>query len=241
MTDEESVAAQPLSADDPTVTPWAEARERLAEGNWYWLATARPDGRPHVRPVLGVWLDGALYFCTSPASRKGKNLAREARCAITAASDALHLVVEGEAAKVSDDATLRRVAKAYASKYGWQVTVRDGALYGDGAPTAGPPPYGVYVVTPTTVFGFGTDDSFSPTRWRFPRRGPNEGRRDTGSKGGGQTPGGSVPGRPSEDLFSEDARRHVERHGITRPATTKRPPRVRTHGSETNDRSKYHD
>ncbi len=37
MTDEESVAAQPLSAGDPTVTPWAEARERLAEGDWYWL------------------------------------------------------------------------------------------------------------------------------------------------------------------------------------------------------------
>ena len=186
MAGKEPVAAQPLSADDPTVTPWAEARKRLAEGDWYWLATASPDGRPHVRPVLAVWLDGALYFSTSPASRKGKNLARDARCVIAAEGDALHLVVEGEAAKVSDDTTLRRVAEAYASKYGWQVAVRDGAFHADGAPTAGPPPYDVYAVTPTTAFGFGTDESFSPTRWRFSRRGPNEGRRDTGSEGGGQ-------------------------------------------------------
>jgi hypothetical protein len=52
----------------------------------------------------------------------------------------LDLVVEGEAAKVSDMVTLHRVAEAYASKYGWSVTVRGGAFYADGAPTAGPPP-----------------------------------------------------------------------------------------------------
>ena len=48
-----------------------------------------------------------------------------------------------------------------------RIKVRDGAFYGDGAPTAGPPPYEVYAVTPATVFGFGEDESFSATRWRF--------------------------------------------------------------------------
>jgi hypothetical protein len=32
------------------------------------------------------------------------------------------------------------VAEAYAAKYEWPVTVRDGAFDADGAPTAGPPP-----------------------------------------------------------------------------------------------------
>ena len=68
---------------------------------------------------------------------------------------------------MSDEARLRRVAAVYASKYGWQVDVRDGAFYAEGAPTAGRPPYGVYEVTPTTIFGFGTDESFNATRWRF--------------------------------------------------------------------------
>jgi hypothetical protein len=50
----------------------------------------------------------------------------------------------------------------------WQLTVRDGAFQNaEGVPTAGPQPYDVYRVTPRVVFGFGTDEAFSPTRWRF--------------------------------------------------------------------------
>jgi hypothetical protein len=59
------------------------------------------------------------------------------------------------------------VAEAYAAKYGWRVAIRDGAFVADGAPTAGPPPYDVYELTPATVFGFGTDEQHGATRWRF--------------------------------------------------------------------------
>jgi hypothetical protein len=46
--------------------------------------------------------------------------------------------------------------------------VRDGAFHDtEVAPTADPPPYDVYEVIPKTAFGFGTDESFSPTRWDF--------------------------------------------------------------------------
>jgi nitroimidazol reductase NimA-like FMN-containing flavoprotein (pyridoxamine 5'-phosphate oxidase superfamily) len=133
----------------------------------YWLATVRPDGRPHLVPVLAIWVDGALHFVASPTSRKAKNLASNAHCVIATGSDGLDLVVEGEAAKVTDEAMLHRVADVYMSKHEWPVTVRDGAFYGEGAPTAGPPPYEVYEVAPTTAFGLATDESFSPTRWRF--------------------------------------------------------------------------
>ena len=94
---------------------------------WQVVATVRPDGKPHVMPVLAVWLDSALYFVAGPASRKARNLARNAHCVLTVAVEDAHLVVEGEAVKVSDDATLHRVAGVYASKYAWHVTVRDGA------------------------------------------------------------------------------------------------------------------
>ena len=73
------------------------------------------------------------------------------------------------AARLTDEAGLRRVAAIYAAK-GWHVTVRDGAFQDtEGAPTAGPPPYDVYVVTPTVAFGFGTgaENWDHPTRWRF--------------------------------------------------------------------------
>jgi hypothetical protein len=61
---------------------------------------------------------------------------------------------------------------------GWHVTVRDGAFHHEtgGAPTAGPPPYDVYELRSTVAFGFGTDETFVPTRWRFPER-PDRGNR----------------------------------------------------------------
>jgi hypothetical protein len=148
--------------------PWAEARARLAEAEDYWLATVRPDGRPHLVPVLAVVVDGTLHFSAGHETRKAKNLARSPRCVVAINGSGLDLVLEGTISKVTDEAILRLVAEAYVSKYGWHVTVRDGAFHAaGGAPTAGPPPYFVYAVTPTKAFGLPTDEDFRPTRWRF--------------------------------------------------------------------------
>ena len=163
----EPVSAQPLSADDGSPTEWADARGRLEGAMLYWLATVRPDGRPHVMPLLGVWVDGALHFVAGATTRKARNLERESHRVITADSQGLHLVLEGEAATVRDEEELHRVAGVYASKYDWQVAVRDGAFYAEGAPTAGPPPYEVYKFTPSTIFAFSEDGSLSAMRWRF--------------------------------------------------------------------------
>jgi len=158
----------PANAGSTAPTPWAEGQRHLAEGRLYWLATVHPDGQPHVRPVLAVWLDDALYFACGANTRKRKNLVLDSRCTITTADDEAHLVLEGIAMRVHDSAKLKRVAEVYATKYDWLVTVRDGAFEAEyGAPTAGPPPYEVYEVTPRRVYGFGADETFSPTRWRF--------------------------------------------------------------------------
>jgi nitroimidazol reductase NimA-like FMN-containing flavoprotein (pyridoxamine 5'-phosphate oxidase superfamily) len=168
--EKQPVAVQSMIADDATPVPWAEACECLEKGSTYWLATVRPDGRPHAVPVLAVWVDGTLHFAASGTSRKAKNLARNSHCVITTSSDGLDLVIEGEAIKVHDRARLQCVADVYESKYDWHVTVRDGAFHdAEGAPTAGPPPFDVYEVVPTTAFAFGTDDETinAATRWHF--------------------------------------------------------------------------
>ncbi|UQT57067.1 pyridoxamine 5'-phosphate oxidase family protein [Streptomyces durmitorensis] len=41
--------------------PWAWAAQRLTAARTYWIATTRPDGRPHTRPVWGVWLEDGLW------------------------------------------------------------------------------------------------------------------------------------------------------------------------------------
>jgi hypothetical protein len=159
--------------------PWARVSERLEQGltqgpgsggpdrHTCWLATVRPDGTPHVMPLGALWMDGAFYFNTGATTRKGKNLASNRHCVITVATHDFDIVAEGEAVKVTDDAKLQRIAEAYAAQ-GWQPTVRDGALYAEySAPAAGPPPWDVYEMIPTTVFGLGTAEPYGATRWRF--------------------------------------------------------------------------
>lgn len=157
-----------FSSGDATATPWAEASRGLERAEVYWLATVLPDGRPHVTPLIAIWQDGALYFCTGADERKARNLERNSHCVITTGcndlDEGLDLVVEGETAKVSDETMLQRVADRYASKYEdpmWHFTVRDGVLTGGDGNTAV-----VYEVTPTTAFGF-RRGTFSQTRWRF--------------------------------------------------------------------------
>ncbi|WP_248904935.1 pyridoxamine 5'-phosphate oxidase family protein [Halocatena marina] len=166
MTDQKPTDVQPLG-DTTATTPWKKARQQLAESDYYWLTTNRPDKRPHTRPLLAVLTANSLYFSAGPTTRKSKNLVIDSHCSIATETDYFHFVVEGAARKVNDEGMLQNVADAYATKYGWQVDVRDGAVYADGAPTAGPPPYAVYEVAMATVFGFSLDESFTPTRWHF--------------------------------------------------------------------------
>ena len=164
-----------FSSEDAAPRAWREVRRHLEAAEVYWISTVRPDGRPHVTPLLSVWVDGGLYFCTGPDERKAKNMQRNPHCVLTtgcnALGEGLDVVVEGEASRVTDDARLGRVAGAYLSKYGeaWRYAVRDGAFYHDPGSLRGEDPGAawVYEVAPAKVFGFGKGEPYSQTRWRF--------------------------------------------------------------------------
>ena len=176
-----------FSSPDATALPWQDAEQHLQKAGVFWLSTVRPNGRPHVVPLIAVWLDGALYFSTGEEEQKARNLVKNAQVAITTGSNALteglDIVVEGEAVVVSDVARLRRVAEAYVAKYGegWRFAVRDGTFSPDtGSVSEGEEAHVlVFEVTPTKAFGFGRGDllaggpwragaRFSQSRWRFP-------------------------------------------------------------------------
>lgn len=161
------------SSGDAQPTRWVEAIEHLERAEIFWLSTVRPEGRPHVTPLLAVWLDDALYFCTGAHERKAKNLARNARCVLTTGCNTMNeagldLVVEGQAVQVSDPARLQRIADRYATKYGsdWRFTVHDDKFAHEARGIEGNLTV-VYEVRPVTAFGFGKGATFSQTRWRF--------------------------------------------------------------------------
>src|SRR5689334_4336853 len=103
--------------------PWERALETLENekiiGNQTaFLATTRPDGRPHLTGVGAIWFDGRVWIVSGPGTRKSQNLAERPDCSVAMSFDGLDLVIEGRAERVTDDATLQRVAEQYA-KGGW--------------------------------------------------------------------------------------------------------------------------
>jgi hypothetical protein len=56
------------------LVPWDHVEQRLNDARVYWLATSGPEGRPRVRPVDGLYLDGMLYVGGSPETRWVRDL-----------------------------------------------------------------------------------------------------------------------------------------------------------------------
>ncbi len=153
------------------VLDWNRAVEALAAGpagGTSFLSTIGSDGRPHAAGVGALWRDGDLYFVSGPDTRKSRNLAANPACTISASLPGMDVVVEGEAARVTDPATLERLAAHYRDQ-GWPAEVAGDAFTAPySAPSAGPPPWHLYVLNVHTVFGVGgTGPPPGATRWRF--------------------------------------------------------------------------
>jgi general stress protein 26 len=158
---------QRYSSDNATPVSWSQAVAALETAEVFWISTVRANWHPHITPMIAVWLDQALYFCTGPTEQKARNLAANPHLAITTGCNTLgsglDLVIEGNAAQLTDKAVLQRVADQYLAKYGrdWAFTVTENGFNGDGGFAL------VFEVTPTTAYGFGKGEPFSHTRWRF--------------------------------------------------------------------------
>jgi PPOX class probable F420-dependent enzyme len=160
---------------------WSGISERLERGvpqapgtggpdrHTCWLTTLNPDGSPHVTGVGGLWADGTFWFATGAGTRKGRNVARDPRCALSVAVHEFDLVVEGEAARVDDPTVVAEMARRWAAE-GWPVQSDESgvALTAEySAQSAGPPPWHVYGLVPRTATAVETVEPGRATRWRF--------------------------------------------------------------------------
>src|SRR2546421_8810405 len=170
MADRTPIEVTNLDGYGAPALDWELAREALASGpagGTSFLGTIGSDGRPHAAGIGAAWLDGDLYFVSGPGSRKSRNLAANPACTVSASLPGIDLVLEGEATRVTDPATLERLAAYYRDK-GWPAEVDGDAFTAPySAPSAGPPPWHLYRLTVHTAFGLATAQPYGATRWRF--------------------------------------------------------------------------
>jgi general stress protein 26 len=149
---------------DPGIQPttWAATRDVLERAQLSWISTVRADGRPHVTPLVAVWLDGTLYFGTGETEQKGINLTTNPNVVLTTGCNTwdhgLDVMVEGEVRRVTDRATLERLAAAWRTKWEGccQFEVTETGFYHSGTHSI------VFAVEPTKVLAFGRQRLSSP-------------------------------------------------------------------------------
>ncbi len=168
-------------ADGLPPVDWSAIAEKLDAGSapaagalnsrTTWLSTVNQDGSPHVTAVGALWLDGTFWFQTGAGTRKGRNVTRDPRCSVAVAvsiRDA-DVVLEGDAARVTEPGALSRIAKAWAGQ-GWQAEPDEsgpGITAPFNAPSQGPPPWNVYRIEPRSAIVTLGAEPGGLTRFRF--------------------------------------------------------------------------
>jgi Pyridoxamine 5'-phosphate oxidase len=177
MPELQTVAERNIAGYDLPMVDWGKVQEALAgrypqapgtggpDRHTAWLTTINADGSPHVRPFGLGGVDGTWYLVSGPGTQKSRNLARDPRCTVSIATQAFDLVIEGRAERVTDAAELSTVVQAFNAE-GWPARVEGDAFTAEySAPSAGPPPWYVYRVVPSTVHAFGTTEPGGAARF----------------------------------------------------------------------------
>jgi Pyridoxamine 5'-phosphate oxidase len=134
-----------------------------------WLSTVNEDGSPHVTAVGALWVDGTFWFQTGEGTRKGRNVARDPRCSIALSISDADVVIEGDAARVTEPGTVERIARAWADD-GWPAEPDEsgsGITAPFNAPSLGPPPWNVYRIEPRSATVVLSTEPGGSTRFRF--------------------------------------------------------------------------
>jgi nitroimidazol reductase NimA-like FMN-containing flavoprotein (pyridoxamine 5'-phosphate oxidase superfamily) len=133
---------------------WSSVAEQLEQAQNYWLATLSPRQQPHVTPVWGVWVEGALYFDGIPTARWARNIAANPAIAVHLESGIQVVILEGLAEDVVTDAAVSEaVIKSWNAKYGRLLPEPDTE--------------GIFRLQPRTARAWSSQFPHDATRWQF--------------------------------------------------------------------------
>lgn len=137
---------------------WEFVTERLEESLNYWIATVRPNGRPHCIPIWGVFVDNKLYYDGSPETRHARNIASQPYVSVHLEDGYKVVIFEGLARTVRPVPELAaRLSAVYCAKYKHEDYCPQPDAWDEGGL------YEVSVETAIAWTSFGKD----PTRFDF--------------------------------------------------------------------------
>ena len=140
--------------------PWKWAEDRLKKSRQYWIATTRPDRRPHLMIVWALWMDGLLYFSTGKQSVKARNLAQNPHCVMATERADEGVILEGMVETERDVPRIREFIRSYEKKYKWKLGKMAERMLSLEDP--------VFFLRPTVGFGLWEEKfATSATRWLF--------------------------------------------------------------------------
>ncbi|NLV55021.1 MAG: pyridoxamine 5'-phosphate oxidase [Acidimicrobiales bacterium] len=140
---------------------WPEVEAELVASKHYWLTTVRADGRPHVVPRWGVWVDGRFWYDGAPTTVHARNARAHPAVTLNLENGARAVIVEGEshATRADADGLGARLAEAF-GKY------HDQGYSPEADSWAGDDGGGLRVITPSRALAWFTFPD-SVTRFRF--------------------------------------------------------------------------
>jgi hypothetical protein len=171
MSERTPVATKNLDGYGSPELPWARVQalldDRTFNNGGNFVATTRPDGRPHAVRVGTIVLGEDIVFVGHETSRRSRNLAENPAMVIVGSHPGLDLTFEGTAVRVTDPAELQQIADAYVA-HGWPAAVDGDQITAPyNAPSAGPAPWNAYRFRYNRVFAGATADPYGATRFDF--------------------------------------------------------------------------
>ena len=110
-----------IPESDEGMLPWGFVVEAMGGDRNYWTSTTLPDGRPHARPVWGVWFDGTFHCGGGERTRWARNLAAGSEIVVHRESGDDVVIIEGTAEKLTEESAdpelIERLDAAYEGKY----------------------------------------------------------------------------------------------------------------------------
>ncbi len=97
---------------------------RIEDARNVWLATVRPDGRPHLTPIWFCFVNDRLWICTGADAVKTRNVRSNRNVSVSLEDGDVPVIAEGTAS-VHEPPYPRAVVDAFLEKYDWDISKHD--------------------------------------------------------------------------------------------------------------------